>query len=86
MRKSTELNLSVDGFAKRSVSCPQINGIRSIDYDYDTNYKLAKIDLHCDSTILNLDKVMGAVIPNLPKDSREVRVNFNYQRPVTSYR
>lgn len=85
MRKSTELNLSVDGFATRSVSCPQIDGIRSIDYDYDTHYKLAKIDLHCDSPLLNLDGVLGAVIPNLPQGSREVRVNFNYQRPVASH-
>lgn len=82
MRKSTELNLSIDGFNRGTMAYPRIDGIKSIDYDYDTYYKLAKIDLNCDSKICDLAGMMKAIITNVPSDSREIRVNLNYRNPV----
>lgn len=85
MKNSTQLNLSVDGLHRGSLFCPRIDDIHSIDYDYDTYNKLATVDLNCESQVRSLAGVLGSVLPNIPKDSREVRVSLNYSKSVASH-
>lgn len=84
MYNSTQLNLSVNGQYQGSMVCPRIEDIKSIDYDYNTRQKLTAVSLNCESTP-DLNKLLGSVIPNVPGNSKEVRVRLNYPKSVASH-
>lgn len=85
MNGSTQLNLSVDGQYQGSMICPRIEDIKSIDYDYNTHCSLTRVSLNCESQVHDLDKLLGSIIPNVPRNSKEVKVRLNYPKSVASH-
>lgn len=79
MRNSTMLNISIDGLKRFSSIYPKIDGINSINYEYDTYYSLLKVDFSCESKVTDLLSIMKVLVPKLPRKLKELRVNLNHE-------